>query len=156
MVLIEGEKQLQGENCTSRLQTLELEGASLREECMRPRSQVGRLRAEKQASEEPRGEEQATLAAPREESQTLRDTEQRTKDERMANARAVEELNSEIDQLKAERKGEDIMEANSQSELNGQLLILQEDFMIRRSRRPAYNASSPLTDSLLFSSTPKM
>ncbi|XP_023704902.1 rab11 family-interacting protein 4A isoform X2 [Cryptotermes secundus] len=121
MVRIEREKQLQVENCTIRLQTLELEGASLREECTRLRSQVERLRAEKQASEELRGEEQVMLAALREELQTLRDIERRTKDERRVNAQFVEELNSEIDRLKAERKGADIMEAHSQSELNGQL-----------------------------------
>jgi hypothetical protein len=71
---------------TYRLQTLELEGASLREECTRLRSQVERLRAEKQASEELRGEEQVMLAALREELQTLRDIERRTKDERRVNA----------------------------------------------------------------------
>lgn len=121
MVRIEREKQLQIENCTIRLQTLELEGASLREECTRLRSQVERLRAEKQASEDLRGEEHVILAALREELQTLRDIERRTKDERILNAQVVEELSSEIDRLKAERKGTDIMEAHSQSELNGQL-----------------------------------
>jgi hypothetical protein len=53
---------------------------------VRLRSQVERLRAEKQASEDLRGEEQVILAALREELQTLRDIERRTKDERMMNA----------------------------------------------------------------------
>jgi hypothetical protein len=70
---------------TCRLQTLEQEGASFREECTRLRLQVERLRAEKQASEDLRREEQVILAAMREELQTLRDIERRAKDERMAN-----------------------------------------------------------------------
>lgn len=65
---------------------MELEGASLREESTRLRSQVERLRAEKQASEEQRGEEAVILAALREELQMLRDAERRAKDERIANA----------------------------------------------------------------------
>lgn len=65
---------------------MELEGASLREESTRLRSQVERLRGEKQASEEQRGEEAMMLAALREELQTLRDTERRAKDERVASA----------------------------------------------------------------------
>jgi hypothetical protein len=71
---------------TCRLQTLELEGASLREESARLRSQVERLRAEKQASEEQRGEEEVMLTALREELQSLRDIERRAKDERLASA----------------------------------------------------------------------
>jgi hypothetical protein len=40
----------------------------------------------------------------------------------------VEELSEEIDRLKSEWKGADITEANSQSELNGQL---QNDLTVR-------------------------
>ena len=69
-------------NC--RLQTMELEGATLREECAWLHSQVERLRAEKQASEDRRGEIELMLAALREELQTLRDMEWRFKDERLA------------------------------------------------------------------------
>jgi hypothetical protein len=47
---------------------------------------VERLRAEKQASEDLRREEQMMLVALREELQTLRDVERRAKDERMVNA----------------------------------------------------------------------
>ncbi|XP_021941575.1 rab11 family-interacting protein 4 isoform X1 [Zootermopsis nevadensis] len=121
VVRIEREKQLQIENCNIRLQTLELEGASLREESTRLRSQVERLRAEKQASEEQRGEEAVILAALREELQTLRDVERRAKDERIANAQVVEELSSEIERLKADQRGAHNLEARSQSELNGKL-----------------------------------
>jgi hypothetical protein len=65
---------------------MELEGATLREECSRLHSQVERLRAEKQASEDQRGERELTLAALREELQALRDIERRVKDERLASA----------------------------------------------------------------------
>jgi hypothetical protein len=65
---------------------MELEGATLREECTRLHSQVERLRAEKQASEDQRGEKELMLAALREELQTLRDIERRVKEERLASA----------------------------------------------------------------------
>ncbi|XP_069688113.1 rab11 family-interacting protein 4 isoform X2 [Periplaneta americana] len=121
MVRVEREKQLQIENCTIRLQTLELEGASLREESTRLRAQVERLRAEKQASEEQRAEGGLMLAALRDELQTLRDVERRAKDERIAGAQLVEELSKEVERLKAEQKSTATLEARSQSEMNGQL-----------------------------------
>lgn len=118
VVRIEREKQLQIENCTIRLQTMELEGATLREECSRLHSQVERLRAEKQASEDQRGERELMLVALREELQTLRDIERRVKDERLASAQVVEELSTEIERLKAERNGSYIVEACSQADLD--------------------------------------
>jgi hypothetical protein len=65
---------------------MELEGATLREECARLHAQVERLRAEKQASEDQRGEKELMLTALTEELQTLRDMERRLKDERLASA----------------------------------------------------------------------
>jgi hypothetical protein len=65
---------------------MELEGATLREECARLHAQVERLRAEKQAYEDERGEKELTLTALREELHTLRDIERMVKDERLASA----------------------------------------------------------------------
>ncbi|KAJ9586134.1 hypothetical protein L9F63_020224 [Diploptera punctata] len=122
MVRVEREKQLQLENCTIRLQTLELEGASLREECTRLRAQVERLRSEKQTSEEMRGEAESMLDTLRDEVQALREIERRAKDERIASAQLVEELSREVERLKMEQqKRVSSLEAQSQSELNGQL-----------------------------------
>ncbi|XP_066991556.2 rab11 family-interacting protein 4 isoform X2 [Anabrus simplex] len=106
MVRVDREKQLQNENCTIRLQTLELEVSSLRDEATRLRAQVERLRSEKQGVEEQLGEAEATLATLRDENQALRELERRSKEElaqeRGASAQLVEELSREVERLRKE------------------------------------------------------
>jgi chromosome segregation ATPase len=124
LVRTEREKQLEQleiENSATRLQTLELEGRSLREESTRIRSQVELLRAETATLEELRREGHLMMEALREELQTLRKVERRAKEEKLVNAQIVEELHLELDRLKAELEGGEIMKAYIQSELKGQL-----------------------------------
>jgi chromosome segregation ATPase len=112
----EKEKQLQMDSYAVRLEILEQEGKSLREECKMIRLQVESLRAEKEALEKLRREEEVILSALNDEVQTLRDAERIAKDEVRVNSQMVKELNLEVERLKIERKG-----VHSQSELDGNL-----------------------------------
>nr|CAD7590995.1 unnamed protein product [Timema genevievae] len=107
MVRVEREKQLQIENCNIRLQTLELEGASMRDETSRLRSQVERLRYEKAMVEEKLGEAEIKIASFQVENKELRELERRIREDtsrdRKADVQLVEEMSRELEQLKAER-----------------------------------------------------
>nr|CAD7569999.1 unnamed protein product [Timema californicum] len=107
MVRVEREKQLQIENCNIRLQTLELEGASMRDETSRLRSQVERLRYEKAMVEEKLEEAEIKIATFQVENKELRELERRIREDtsrdRKADVQLVEEMSRELEQLKAER-----------------------------------------------------
>nr|CAD7400907.1 unnamed protein product [Timema poppensis] len=107
MVRVEREKQLQIENCNIRLQTLELEGASMRDETSRLRSQVERLRYEKAMVEEKLEEAEIKIASFQVENKELRELERRIREDtsrdRKADVQLVEEMSRELEQLKAER-----------------------------------------------------
>ncbi|KAK9502906.1 hypothetical protein O3M35_011592 [Rhynocoris fuscipes] len=101
---VDREKQLQVENCAIRLQSLELENSSLREEAARCRAQADKLRAEVQRLEEEQGRNEATIAALKEELETLNEKERTNSETSQANQQLIEELTQEIERLRAEHR----------------------------------------------------
>ncbi|XP_054288163.1 rab11 family-interacting protein 4A [Macrosteles quadrilineatus] len=99
---VDREKQLQVENCAIRLQTLELENSSLKEEATRCRSQTEKLRTEKAEVEERLGESQSVVCCLQEEVHSLKDQERRQKECVQANQQLVEELTQEVERLRRE------------------------------------------------------
>ncbi|XP_063215900.1 rab11 family-interacting protein 4A isoform X2 [Bacillus rossius redtenbacheri] len=101
---VEREKQLQIENCTIRMQALELEGASLREETARLRLQMDRLRCDKLLAEEKLVEADAKLAQLHDEARELREAERHAREDaarhRKADLQLVEEMSRELAHLK--------------------------------------------------------
>jgi len=101
---VDREKQLQVENCAIRLQTLELENTSLRDEANRCRLQTDRLRNDKARFEESLSEKDATICSLRDEISMLRDNEKKHKDVANGNQQLIEEMNLEIERLQGELK----------------------------------------------------
>lgn len=101
---VDREKQLQVENCAIRLQTLELENSSLREEANRCKAASDRLRAEASRLEEQLGENESVISSLRDEIATLRDHERRSKETLHSNQQLIEELSEEIERLRGEQR----------------------------------------------------
>ncbi|XP_049862954.1 rab11 family-interacting protein 4 isoform X8 [Schistocerca gregaria] len=154
MVRVEREKQLQVENCTIRLQTLELEAASLREEVTRLRAQTDRLRNEKQDMEEQLAEAQCAMSALREDAERLQEAERRLREEATreshANAQVVEELSRELEVLRQEQLERSEMGDTSRSlshsqqeeELAQQLCELQAELSVLRQQNKSLQESN--------------
>ncbi|XP_047113637.1 rab11 family-interacting protein 4 isoform X4 [Schistocerca piceifrons] len=154
MVRVEREKQLQVENCTIRLQTLELEAASLREEVTRLRAQTDRLRNEKQDMEEQLAEAQCAMSALREDAERLQEAERRLREEAAreshANAQVVEELSRELEMLRQEQLERSEMGDTSRSlshsqqeeELAQQLCELQAELSVLRQQNKSLQESN--------------
>ncbi|XP_049810969.1 rab11 family-interacting protein 4 isoform X1 [Schistocerca nitens] len=154
MVRVEREKQLQVENCTIRLQTLELEAASLREEVTRLRAQTDRLRNEKQDMEEQLAEAQCAMSALREDAERLQEAERRLCEEAAreshANAQVVEELSRELEVLRQEQLERSEMGDTSRSlshsqqeeELAQQLCELQAELSVLRQQNKSLQESN--------------
>ncbi|XP_074000262.1 rab11 family-interacting protein 4A-like isoform X3 [Rhodnius prolixus] len=109
---VDREKQLQVENCAIRLQSLELENSSLREEAARCRAQADKLRLEVQRLEEEQGRSEASVVALKEELEILREKERSNSEASLANQQLIEELTQEIERLRAEQR-ETIEQLNS-------------------------------------------
>ncbi|XP_046659720.1 rab11 family-interacting protein 4 isoform X3 [Homalodisca vitripennis] len=127
---VDREKQLQVENCAIRLQTLELENTSLREEAARCRAQAERLRAEKSAVTEQLGEAESVVSSLQDEVAALRDQERRQKECAHANQQLVEELTLEVDRLRREVQTLQELNQNSQepqTQLQAQLDSLRQE-----------------------------
>ncbi|GLH10974.1 Putative centrosomal protein nuf [Gryllus bimaculatus] len=107
MARVDREKELHVENYSIRLQTLELEAGSLREETSRLRAQMERLRGEKASAEERLAEAEATAATLRAEALAVRDAERRSREEaareQAASAQLVDELSRDLEQLRKEQ-----------------------------------------------------
>ncbi|CAA9994222.1 unnamed protein product, partial [Nesidiocoris tenuis] len=101
---VDREKQLQVENCAIRLQTLELENASVREEAVRCRTQADKLRSEVLRLEEEQSRCEAALAALREELEIVREQERQQQQVSQANQQLIEELSQELERLRIEHK----------------------------------------------------
>ncbi|XP_075224723.1 rab11 family-interacting protein nuf isoform X2 [Lycorma delicatula] len=113
---VDREKQLQVENCAIRLQTLELENNSLKEETTRFRSQVERLRVEKTRVEDKLIETEASLSAVNEELQRTREQERKYREQANASQQLVEDLSIEVERLQNERTNAEMLAAlNNQS-----------------------------------------
>uniref|UniRef100_A0A1B6KX96 FIP-RBD domain-containing protein n=1 Tax=Graphocephala atropunctata TaxID=36148 RepID=A0A1B6KX96_9HEMI len=127
---VDREKQLQVENCAIRLQTLELENTSLREEAARCRAQAERLRAEKTTVTEQLGEAESIVSSLQDEVAALRDQERRHKECAHANQLLVEELTLEVDRLRLEIHTLQELNQNSrepQTQLQAQLDSLRQE-----------------------------
>ncbi|KAL1129241.1 hypothetical protein AAG570_013770 [Ranatra chinensis] len=100
---VDREKQLQVENCAIRLQTLELENSSLKDEATRCRTQADKLKSEKQKLEEHARENDCTISLLKEEILLLREQEHRYKENSNANQQLIEELSLEVERLRSEQ-----------------------------------------------------
>uniref|UniRef100_A0A0K8SU50 Rab11 family-interacting protein 4A n=3 Tax=Lygus hesperus TaxID=30085 RepID=A0A0K8SU50_LYGHE len=101
---VDREKHLQVENCAIRLQTLELENASVREEAARCRVQADKLRSEVLRLEEEQSRCEAALSALREELEIVREQERQQQQVSAANQQLIEELSQELERLRVEHK----------------------------------------------------
>uniref|UniRef100_A0A1B6CAK6 FIP-RBD domain-containing protein n=2 Tax=Clastoptera arizonana TaxID=38151 RepID=A0A1B6CAK6_9HEMI len=128
---VDREKQLQVENCAIRLQALELENSSLKDEATRCRNQAEKLRSEKIKIEEQLGVTEGILLSLKEEINSLRDQERKHKERAEANQQLVEDLNLEIERLHGERNNAltNLSRTNTepQTHLQSQLDALRED-----------------------------
>ncbi|KAG8244731.1 hypothetical protein J6590_015269 [Homalodisca vitripennis] len=126
-----------------RLQTLELENTSLREEAARCRAQAERLRAEKSAVTEQLGEAESVVSSLQDEVAALRDQERRQKECAHANQQLVEELTLEVDRLR--REVQTLQELNQNSQEPQTQLQAQLDSLRQEHRNLLLDMSSELT-----------
>jgi len=124
---VDREKQLQVENCAIRLQTLELENTSLREEAVRCRAQTDKLRAEKLSCEEQLSEARSHASGLTQELSELRDQERRHKDCATANQQLVEELTLEVERLRGEVTALQQLCEEPQTQLTAQLDSIRQE-----------------------------
>ncbi|XP_014272760.1 rab11 family-interacting protein 4 isoform X2 [Halyomorpha halys] len=101
---VDREKQLQVENCAIRLQTLELENSTLREEASRCKAASDRLRIETTRLEEQLNENEILISSLREEIANLREQERKSRETLQANQQVIEELSDEIERLRNEQR----------------------------------------------------
>ncbi|CAH1398996.1 unnamed protein product [Nezara viridula] len=101
---VDREKQLQVENCAIRLQTLELENSTLREEASRCKAASDRLKVETARLEEQLNENEILITSLREEIANLREQERKSRETLQANQQVIEELSDEIERLRSEQR----------------------------------------------------
>ncbi|RZF37565.1 hypothetical protein LSTR_LSTR015086 [Laodelphax striatellus] len=106
---VDREKQLQVENCAIRLQTLELENNSLRDETGRWRNQLEKMRVDKSRVEDQLIEAESTVTSLREELASAREQERKMRDQAAASQMLVEELSSEVERLQSEKANAEML-----------------------------------------------
>ncbi|XP_039285015.1 rab11 family-interacting protein 3-like isoform X2 [Nilaparvata lugens] len=106
---VDREKQLQVENCAIRLQTLELENNSLRDETGRWRNQLEKMRLDKSRVEDQLIEAEASVTSLRDEIAAVREQERKLREQAAASQILVEELSSEVERLQSEKANAEML-----------------------------------------------
>lgn len=131
MVRIEREKQLQLENASIRLQSIELEATSAREEITRQRTIIERLRTERKEAVEKSIESETSYVEVNAQLQALKDNERRILSERENSNQLLDELSKEVERLRSDARTPALPTTSPETirleELHGELESLRNE-----------------------------